>query len=118
MLKENRRRLTWQLGLLVFFWGVYAFTFTAQMYNLPPTDPNPVTAYYNEVYKPDPYTYYPFEYNPFNDRMTLIESFIIWVFMFYGCLRMYNIFRIIRDDDNESPWAFFWEMCETINNGE
>lgn len=115
MLKENRKRLAWQLGLLIFFWGIYVFTFTVQMYNLPAPDPNPVTAYWDSVYQPNPYTYYPLEYNPFNDRMTLIESCAIWIMLFYGFLRIYNIFRIIRDDDNESPWAFWFERMEELH---
>lgn len=74
MLKENRRRLEWQLGLLILFWGLYCFTLVVQMYHLPKPDLDPLKAYYDAKFAPNPYSFYPWEYNPFNNRMTLVES--------------------------------------------
>lgn len=110
--KENERRVTWQLFFLLIFWGIYVFTFIVQTNNLPPPDPDPVVQMWKDQNKPDPYTYYPLEYNPFNDRMTLIEACAIWICMFYGLLRIYNIFRIFSEDEQETRWENFFELCE------
>lgn len=112
MLKENRRRLAWQLGFAVVFFSASSFTFIVQSYNLPPPDPNPVTAMMNEKFKPDPWTYHPMEYNPFNNRETLVEACVIWIGFFYGFIRFFNIFRIIRDDEKASDWEHFWGLCD------
>lgn len=109
---ENERRMAWQLGLLIVFWGMMSFTSVIQFRNLPPSDPNPTIAMWNEKFKPDPYTYYPLEYNPFNDRMTLIESMVIYVGLLYGIFRIFNIFRIMGEDEQENKWRCFWELCE------
>lgn len=104
LLDENEKRFTFQLILLTVLWGAATWTFLIQMYNLPSV---PLLNY-----TPDPYTYYPFEFNPFNNRMTLIESIVIWLGWFYGLLRIFNILRIIGEDDTASEWGCFWEMTE------
>jgi len=65
-----------------------------------------------DKFKPDPWTYYPWEYNPFNDRMTLIEACAIYICLFYGLLRIFNIFRIIGEDDDECRWENFFDLCD------
>jgi len=105
--------MTIQMFLLILLWGLATFTFIAQMYHLP----NEANMTIEEkislnLYKPDPYTFHPMEYNPYNDRMTLLESCIIWMGFFYGCLRMYNIMRIIIEDEEEGRWTYFWDTVE------
>jgi len=94
---DDEKTITFQLFLLIILWGLATSTFLIQMYNLPPPNPNPVIQKFTDINcKPNPYTYYPLEYNPFNDRMTLIESCVIWIGWFYGLLRILNIFRVIK----------------------
>lgn len=106
MREINSRRFTFQLFLLLIFWSIYVFTFTVQMYNLPTAQPGV------NIPQPDPWTFHPWEYNPFNDRMTLIESWAIWLGAFYGMLRIFNILRIISEDEEETRWEKFWELNE------
>ena len=104
MMEENEHRMTIQLLLLLLFWGPAVFTFITQMYHLP--------SELNTTIIRDPYTYFPLEYNPYNMRMTLIESCIIWLGFFYGLLRIFNIFRIIVEDEEENKWIYFWDRLE------
>lgn len=115
MRDENQKRFTLQLFLLLIFWGIATFTLITQTTNLPPEPLDIMEKISIELYRPDPYTYYPLEYNPFNDRMTLIEACAIWILFFYGNLRMLNIFRIIGEDDKETSWEHFWEHAESEN---
>jgi len=112
MRPENERRLSWQMGFLLFFWGIAIFTFITQMFHLPPAPLDLIEKLTLEMFPPNPYTYYPLEYNPFNSRMTLVESCVIWIFFFYGNLRLYNIFRIFSEDDKDCLWENFWKICE------
>jgi hypothetical protein len=114
MTPENQHRLAWQLFFLIIFWGLYSFTAVVQYSNLPLSDPDPLIQMYKDMNKPDPYTYYPLEYNPYNDRMTLIEACAIYISLFYGLLRIMNIFRIIGEDEIETRWSNFWEMNDFL----
>lgn len=114
MRPENEHRLSWQLGLLLMFWCASNFTLIVQYNHLPPEPTDIVEQMTMKWNTPDPWTYYPLEYNPWNDRMTLIESVVIWLGMFYGLLRLINIMRIIGDDDKETAWERFWDLCETF----
>ena len=109
--RENEKRMTFQMLLLLILWGMAIFTFMVQMCNLP--QPGDFTQQLNEELNPsDPYTHYPLEYNPYNDRMTLLESCIIWMGFFYGMLRIFNIMRIIIEDEEEGKWFYFWNNLE------
>jgi len=114
MRPENEHRLTVQLFFLLVFWGAATFTMVVQETHLPPQPLDFIERYNLEHFKPDPYTYYPLEYNPFNDRETLIEAVIIWLGFFYGFLRITNILRIIGDDDRETVWETFWDRVENL----
>lgn len=114
MRPENERRLTFQLVFLLIFWGAASFTMVVQEQHLPMEPTDIVEKMALRWNKPDPYTYYPLEYNPFNDRETLIEACIIWIGMFYGLLRLTNIMRIIGEDDRETAWETFWERVENL----
>jgi len=98
--------------LLLLFWGIATFTFLTQMYHLPPEPLDLIEKISAEMFKPDPYTFHPLEYNPYNDRMTLIEGIAIWMGFFYGMLRMYNIMRITIEDEEEGRWTYFWSRLE------
>jgi len=109
---ENSRRFAWQLGLLIMFWGASNFTMIVQYNHLPPTPLDIVEAMRLELFKPDPWTFHPWEYNPFNDRMTLVEALVIWLGLMYGLFRLINIVRIVHDDEREEQWSDFWAVCE------
>lgn len=111
--EENEKRFNFQLFLLLVFWTIAIYTFLPQMYNLPRDEDLTFEEKMNIRLNPtDPYTYYPLEYNPLNERMTLIESMAIWMGFFYGMLRIYNIMRIISEDDEEGQWTYFWDTVE------
>jgi len=88
------------------------FTFIVQTMNLPPEPLDLMERLSLERFRPDPWTYHPWEYNPFNDRETLVEALVIWLGVMYGFFRIINIMRIIREDDQERAWEYFWRLCE------
>ena len=115
MNSENDRRFAWQLALLIVFWGAASFTFVVQEFHLPPP-PSDLTARISQQRwgQPDPYTFHPWEYNPFNDRETLVEALVIYLGFMYGLFRIINLLRICREDDQESLWNDFWGLCESF----
>lgn len=112
--EENARRFTWQLGLLIVFWGASFFTMIMQEQHLPAAPLNPIEAWSVSHFHPDPWTFHPWEYNPWNERETLVEALVIWLGLLYGLFRLINLWRIIRDDDQEERWNAFWSLCETF----
>jgi len=110
---ENERRLAWQLGFLIVFWSVASFTFVVQEYHLPAPVGDLATRMAMERWgRPDPWRFHPYEYDPYNDRETLIEACVIWIGYMYGMFRLINIYRIFREDDQEALWNDFWRLCE------
>jgi hypothetical protein len=104
--------MAWQLGMLIVFWGVSSFTLVVQENHLPPASLNPIEQISQDRFRPDPWTYYPLEYNPWNQRETLIEAIVIYLGLLYGIFRLINIMRIIGEDDREALWSDFWSLCE------
>jgi hypothetical protein len=95
------------------FWGAANFTFIIQEQHLPPEPADLAEKICMARWgKPDPWTYHPWEYNPFNNRETLIEALVIYLGWFYGLLRLLNMSRIIHDDDVEEAWSGFWALSE------
>lgn len=110
---ENGRRFAWQLALLIVFWVSASFTLIVQESHLPPEPTDTIEKISEALYgQPDPYTYYPWEYNPFNTRETLVEVLVIYLGMMYGMFRIINLMRICREDDQENLWNDFWRLCE------
>jgi hypothetical protein len=114
MSPENEHRFSWQLGLLIVFWGASFFTMVVQESHLPPAPLDPIEVWSLSHFRPDPWTFHPWEYNPFNQRETLVEALVIWLGLLYGLFRLINLWRIIRDDDQEEQWNEFWRLCETF----
>jgi hypothetical protein len=112
---ENSRRFAWQLGFLIVFWTASNFTMIIQYTHLPPEPLDIAKKMALERWgKPDPWTFHPWEYNPWNERETLVEALVIWLGLLYGLFRLINLWRIIRDDDQEEQWNEFWRLCETF----
>jgi hypothetical protein len=114
MNNENIRRFSWQLGLLIVFWGASFSTLIIQQTHLPPAPLDLIEKFNLEHFRPNPWTYHPWEYNPWNDRETLIEAMTVWIGLLYGFFRLINIWRICREDDQESLWADFFALCESL----
>lgn len=111
---ENERRFTWQLFFLLVFWGASIFTLIVQEYHLPPAPLDLLEKWRLARFPPNPWTFHPWEYDPFNARETLVEALVIYLGLMYGVFRLINIWRILRDDERESRWNDFWSLCETI----
>ena len=112
MNSENSRRFAWQLGLLILFWGASTFTLVVQENHLPPAPLDLTEKTSQDRFRPDPWTYHPWEYDPFNDRETLVESLVVYLGLLYGLFRLINLWRIVRDDEQESRWSDFWCLSE------
>lgn len=110
MNSENSHRFSFQLGLLILFWGASFFTLIVQQTHLPFASENPVI----RTFPLNPWTNHPWEYNPWNTRETLIEAMTVWIGLLYGFFRLINLWRICREDDQERLWADFWALCETL----
>lgn len=91
MRRALHQRFLFHLVFLCVFWGAAFSTFLIQWYHLPLEAP-PIQ---------DPYRDDPLSYNPWDERMSLLESCIIWIGSFYGMLRLYTIIGIIKESDDE-----------------
>lgn len=116
----NEKRLARQLLLLIIFCSILSFILVNQYPRQLAYEKEarrnisrglPYYTFRDSPYY-DPWKDEPFNFNPYDEKMTIIESYIILLCILYIMFRLVNIFRVFIEDEQEMQWEYFWDLCE------